>query len=101
MNTEEALPELGYRLIGSGGASWVPTGAVASGMVTALGIALCVDRCAPEHGGGILVTTPAGNYQLPSDSSVLVLGMLSEAMLIIVRREYGDEGRDYSDGALR
>lgn len=88
--------KLGYRLIGSCSASWMPTSEVASGMVTALGIVLGVERCAPEHGGGILVNIPSGNYQLESDDWVLVVGILSQTMLTIARKKYGKEGHDYS-----
>lgn len=35
-----------------------PTAHVRSGLVTPFGVVLRVDRCAPEHGGGILAWFP-------------------------------------------
>jgi hypothetical protein len=81
----------------------IPTSvpSVRSGMVTPYGVVLKVDRCAPEHGGGILVwfpLSPTGVHMAP-DSRVDCLGSVIPLVLDHLRADNADiTGINYQNG---
>lgn len=78
----------------------VPPRLLSSGMVTDQGTILRVDRCAPEHGGGVLLMMP-GNRQVVAESGteVLVFGTVTQEHLDALReRESAATGIDYTAG---
>ena len=60
---------------------------VRSGMVTHTGVVLKVDRCAPEHGGGIILWFPlseSGSWLGP-DQHIHVVGYVTDEVLDTLR----------------
>ena len=78
----------------------VPTRLLRSGMIVAHGIVLRVDRCAPEHGGGVLLTVVPGDMGIPvePDQEVLVYGAVDDAHLAGLRARYAYHGIDFAAG---
>lgn len=75
-----------------------PSPLLHSGYVTDQGTILRIDRCAPEHGGGLLLMMP-GNRQVvvESGTDVAVFGVVTEQHLAALRRtERAHTGIDYS-----
>lgn len=73
---------------------------LSSGMVTDQGTILRIDRCAPEHGGGLLLMMP-GNRQVvvEAGNGVGVFGVVQQEHLDAMRAvERAVTGIDYTAG---
>lgn len=73
-----------------------------SGMITPFGIILRVDRCAPEHGGGILLHMPltgrSGSHLEPGQRAI-VFGVVSQQFLESIRYATAEvTGMNYEGG---
>ena len=79
----------------------LPPSQIESGHILAIGIVLRVDRCAPEHGGGILVHV-RGRLPVPiteDDGMVSVYGRITDSHLRRLRvLEEAATGIDYTKG---
>ena len=76
-----------------------PSPLLRSGMVTAFGIVLKVDRCAPEHGGGIIFWTPltVNGHHLTPEDHVHIYGAVDAPTLAALREaSRATTGHDYS-----
>lgn len=73
---------------------------IRSGMVTLVsGVILSVERCAPEHGGGILLCFNHSDQHLPSGQAIYIVGSVPEETLDVLRQIASIRtGRDYTRG---
>jgi hypothetical protein len=77
----------------------LPTALLSSGDIVAFGIVLRVDRCAPEHGGGILVMVPGNHQIVVTETHVLTFGTVDDDVLEDLRATERDAtGIDYAGG---